>query len=135
MKLYLSFDGRIGRRVYLLRFIVPYFIIQLVAGILGSAIYREIAEVIQPFVALVLLWPLLAGSVKRWHDRNRSGWWVLIYLVPIVGWLYAIIQTWILKGTSGNNKYGPDPTRQRPKQRPGQRPGQRPRQRQSRSRP
>jgi uncharacterized membrane protein YhaH (DUF805 family) len=60
-------------------------------------------------LTLLVIWPSLAVSIKRWHDRGKSGWWVLIALVPLIGGLWALIETGFLPGTSGTNQYGPDP--------------------------
>jgi uncharacterized membrane protein YhaH (DUF805 family) len=60
-------------------------------------------------VNLLLLWPAVAVSVKRWHDRNRSGWWILINLLPIIGWAWALIENGLLRGTAGPNRFGADP--------------------------
>ncbi len=60
-------------------------------------------------IFLLIIWPALAISVKRWHDRDKSGWWVLIGLVPLIGGLWALIETGFLPGTEGDNQYGPDP--------------------------
>ncbi|MDK1018188.1 MAG: DUF805 domain-containing protein [Actinomycetota bacterium] len=55
------------------------------------------------------LWAGLAIAIKRWHDRDKSGWWILIGLVPIIGGFWALIETRFLTGTQGENRYGPDP--------------------------
>lgn len=47
-----------------------------------------------------LPWPALAVSVKRWHDRDRSGWWLLLNLMPVVGWLWALVGNGLLRGTA-----------------------------------
>jgi len=60
-------------------------------------------------VNVVLLWPTLAVSIKRWHDRGRTGWWVLVMLVPVVGWLVALVANGFLPGTPGPNRYGAAP--------------------------
>lgn len=64
-------------------------------------------------VGLVLLVPVLWMSfclaVKRWHDRGRSGWWVLIGLVPVIGNLWGLIECGFLAGNRSGNKYGPAP--------------------------
>lgn len=60
-------------------------------------------------VAVVFVWSGLAISVKRWHDRNKSGWWVLIGFVPVIGHLWFLIECGLLPGTPGPNDYGPDP--------------------------
>lgn len=59
-------------------------------------------------MALLVAW--LAGSLathtKRWHDRGKSGWWVLLWLVPVVGQVWTIVELGFLGGTRGDNKYG-----------------------------
>lgn len=63
------------------------------------------------FLLLVglLLWMCLAVSVKRLHDRNWSGWLVLVTLIPIVGGLFSLICLGIMDGTRGPNNFGPSP--------------------------
>ena len=58
---------------------------------------------------VVALWISLAVAVKRYHDRNKSGWWVLIVFVPIIGGIWYLIECGFLRGTPGPNDYGPDP--------------------------
>ena len=58
---------------------------------------------------VVVFWIALAINVKRYHDRNKSGWWVLILLVPAIGSLWNLIECGFLSGTAGPNNYGPDP--------------------------
>ena len=60
-------------------------------------------------VALVAVWMKVAVLVKRWHDRDKSGWWVLITLIPFIGWIWQLIECGFLDGTPGSNKYGPSP--------------------------
>ena len=58
---------------------------------------------------IVALWISIAVAVKRYHDRNKSGWWVFIVFVPIIGGLWYLIECGFLRGTPGPNNYGPDP--------------------------
>ena len=51
----------------------------------------------------------VAIGVKRLHDRNKTGWWMLIILLPVIGGLWYLIECGFLKGTTGPNTYGPDP--------------------------
>lgn len=61
-------------------------------------------------VGLVLAtWIYLAGSIKRAHDRGKSGWWVLISFIPVLGFIWWLIDLGIFEGEQGPNKYGPDP--------------------------
>ena len=55
--------------------------------------------------------PNIAAGVKRCHDRDRSGWFVFIVLIPLVGTLWYLIEIGFLRGTFGSNKYGADPLR------------------------
>ncbi|MFK7792614.1 MAG: DUF805 domain-containing protein [Devosiaceae bacterium] len=57
---------------------------------------------------VLILWPSLAMGIKRWHDRDRSGWWVLLSFIPIVN-IYAYISMFLLSGTPGINRFGLDP--------------------------
>lgn len=57
--------------------------------------------------SLLLLWPAIAVSAKRWHDRDKSGWWVLIALLPVIGWLWMLIDNGFRRGSPGPNRFGP----------------------------
>ncbi|MBX3643623.1 MAG: DUF805 domain-containing protein [Rubrivivax sp.] len=107
-RLFFSLRGRVSRRQYWLYGVLALVGVALVGhALLGIARVRpRTAELI---VNLLLVWPALAISVKRWHDRGKSGWWVLLNLVPVVGWLWALIENGFLRGTDGPNRYGPDP--------------------------
>ena len=52
--------------------------------------------------------PTLAVSVRRFHDMNRTGWWVLIGLVPYIGSIVAFFW-YMFPGTDGENRFGPNP--------------------------
>lgn len=52
--------------------------------------------------------PGLAVSIRRLHDIDKSGWWILIVLIPLVGWIILIVWD-CQEGTKGNNRFGPDP--------------------------
>ncbi|MDF1713501.1 MAG: DUF805 domain-containing protein [Akkermansiaceae bacterium] len=55
------------------------------------------------------VWIGLALGVKRWHDRDKSGWWVLIGIIPLIGPIWTFVECGCLQGTHGPNSYGPDP--------------------------
>jgi uncharacterized membrane protein YhaH (DUF805 family) len=61
-------------------------------------------------LSLVIGWPGIAISVKRYHDRNKSGWWVLINLIPVVGILWTVVENGLLRGSVGPNRFGEDLT-------------------------
>jgi uncharacterized membrane protein YhaH (DUF805 family) len=100
--------GRISRRSFWL-----WGVLALIAAgtfahaLLGIArVRRETAEHI---VNVLLLWPAIATSAKRWHDRGKSAWWVLVVLVPVLGWLWALVENGFLRGQPGTNRFGADP--------------------------
>lgn len=117
-----SFQGRINRArfwlVHLGIFVVEAIIISLMGG--GAAImsgnYEQVIVVfggatgfVWAIVGVLVFWISLAVGVKRWHDRNKTGWWMLILFVPVIGGLWYLIECGFLKGTTGPNIYGPDP--------------------------
>jgi uncharacterized membrane protein YhaH (DUF805 family) len=59
-------------------------------------------------VLLVTTWSCLAIQAKRWHDRNKSGFWFFINFVPLIGPFWALIENGFLRGTYGENAYGAD---------------------------
>ena len=58
---------------------------------------------------IIFLWPMLAVHAKRWHDRNKSGTWIFINSVPLIGALWSIVELGLLEGTVGENRFGKDP--------------------------
>ena len=57
---------------------------------------------------LGLIVPNIAVSVRRLHDTDRSGWWMLIVLVPLIGGITLLV-FFVLEGTRGDNRFGSDP--------------------------
>ena len=51
----------------------------------------------------------LSATVQRYHDRNKSGWWYFASLIPVIGWIWQLIECGFLAGTPGDNDYGPAP--------------------------
>lgn len=111
-----SFNGRIPRRVYWLwltlsfiAFLVPF---SLLTPFLdhGGDIGNIIAVIITIPLVIAFLWASLAIRVKRWHDHDKSGAWVLIGAIPYLGSLITLIFLGCMRGTDGHNQYGSDPT-------------------------
>jgi uncharacterized membrane protein YhaH (DUF805 family) len=107
-RMFLDPRGRIGRRDFWLYGVLAIsgltLLLHALLGIAGMAMGPR-----EHFVNVLLLWPAVAVSAKRWHDRDRSGWWVLLVLVPVVGWLWTLVVNGFLRGTAGPNRFGPDP--------------------------
>lgn len=105
LKKYMMLDGRASRSEYWW-FALAYFILAVIAGVLDGALGTP--GIIGMIVGLGLLIPTITVSVRRFHDINKPGWWVLIFFIPIVGliaWLYFFTK----KGDPGSNTFGPAP--------------------------
>lgn len=103
-----AFDGRINRAKFWLG-IVSIWVILLIIGGIAGAMNSTFGWLIFAVLYVGVIWVGLAVSIKRWHDRDKSGWWVLIGLIPIIGGIWALVETDFLEGTQGPNQYGPDP--------------------------
>lgn len=105
--LFLSFNGRINRKPFWIYHISLAVLWALYCLILRADFFMKDDKSI-PF-ALIVLWPSLAVEVKRWHDRDKTGWWLLINFVPLIGAIWALIETGFKEGTQGENRFGNDP--------------------------
>jgi uncharacterized membrane protein YhaH (DUF805 family) len=99
---YAEFTGR-SRRAEFWWYFLANFIISVVLNILIGI--SSIFWVLYVIYGLAVLIPGLAVAVRRLHDTDRSGWWILIGLVPIVG-IIVLIVFWATDGTPGPNQYG-----------------------------
>ena len=104
----LSFDGRISRYDFWLKGIIPIVFASLSISLLDLSITGG-TSIISILGNILLVYLDVAVGVKRFHDRNKSGWWYLIVLIPIVGGLWFLVECGFLRGTDGDNDYGPDP--------------------------
>jgi uncharacterized membrane protein YhaH (DUF805 family) len=115
-KRYFDFEGRSNRAEYWL-FALLCIIVAAVYWILVVAVVRPqggmnaagaVLMGLYGLFGLASLIPSLSVSIRRLHDTNRSGWFILLPLIPIVGAVVYFVFT-VLPGTKGPNKYGPDP--------------------------
>jgi len=79
------------------------------AGRAGYSIFHILLLISVGAVLICHIWISFVISVRRWHDCNQSGWLALIYIIPIIGGVVALIIQGCFKGTLGNNTYGPSP--------------------------
>lgn len=107
-----SFRGRIPRRVFWAAKLFTWlaFFIAIIALESGFGDDSHIPALVMPLLFLPVLWISLAVQVKRWHDRDKSAWWILIGLIPQIGPIWVFVEAGCLRGTHGRNRYGPDPT-------------------------
>ena len=111
LKKYVEFSGRARRKEYWM-FTLISVIISIVLGIVDRLIGTDFNNgsngVLSSVYSLAVLLPSLAVGVRRLHDTNRSGWWILIGLIPCVGWIILIV-FFATEGVAGPNQYGEDP--------------------------
>lgn len=111
-----SFEGRIGRKEYWMNSLLLSAVVMVPIGVLvglvvamdNDALTMTILS-IAGLAMLPLIWCSLALQVKRWHDRNKSGLWALIGIVPYIGGIWQFVECGCLRGTDGPNRYGEDP--------------------------
>ena len=111
LKNYVGFSGRARRKEYWM-FVLFNVIFAVVAMILDNVLGLASKELgygpIYGIYALVMILPSLAVAARRLHDIGKSGWWLLIALIPIVGAIMLIIWD-VREGERGDNRFGPDP--------------------------
>jgi len=109
-----SFSGRIRRSTFWLYGLglgVVLGIIIAVGIMLASngGAMAIVGSVIAFAAYVVAIWAGLALQVKRWHDRDKAWVWIFIAFIPLVGAIWALVETGFLDGTPGPNKFGPSP--------------------------
>lgn len=131
LKRYAQFSGRSRRKEYWM-FVLLIIIIYVIAMILDSLLgfgtttrYADVTDagaavgfnssggIITGLAMLALFIPSLAVAIRRLHDTDRSGWWVLIGLVPLIGAIVLLV-FYCTDGTRGPNRFGPDPKGENP---------------------
>lgn len=137
-ELLFSFQGRIGRKTYWIWNVIYYcLIVGFAQGM--NVLFPALAHLILPVFLLVILIPDLAITAKRWHDRNKTSWWLLLNVPLVIGRMtmpiaadpsqavqpstlqvissltavicgvWILVECGFLKGTDGDNQFGPEP--------------------------
>lgn len=102
---YAVFDGRAQRQEYWM-FILINILVIIGIGIVDTTL--GLGGAVGFLYSLAVLIPSFAVSVRRLHDTDRSGWWLLIGLLPLIGPL-VLLMFYCIDGDYGDNDYGPDP--------------------------
>jgi uncharacterized membrane protein YhaH (DUF805 family) len=110
---YLSTEGRVSRGEWWLWVVVPTVLIPFIGTALDVTMGINPGDWPLGLVTMLSLWfvtyPMVNVTIKRLHDHGKSGWWYLFYAIPGPGWMWNIIECGCLRGTVGENRYGPDP--------------------------
>ncbi len=111
LKSFTDFNGRARRKEYWF-FYLFYFIFIIALGFIDSMTGSYSANVglglLSGIFVVAMILPGVAVCVRRLHDTDRSGWWILIGFVPLIGGIWLLVLM-VLDGTSGQNQYGSDP--------------------------
>ena len=119
--LFFSFKGRVNRGTYWLFQVVMIAVATVLLLTFGGDIMARLSanpEDQQAFndllglaskINLALLWPKLAVDVKRFQDRDKAWYWVLIQLIPLIGPLWYLLEAGFMPGTQGSNRFGSGP--------------------------
>lgn len=110
LKKYAVFSGRAQRAEYWMFFLfnlIIGFVLGIIEGLSGMSANSDVS-VLANLYALAILIPAIAVSVRRLHDTGRSGWWLLIAFVPILGTIVLLV-FFIMDSQSGTNEFGPNP--------------------------
>ena len=129
VSLLFSYQGRINRAKYWIA-IVVYIAAMLIAGLVSFALGMMLFLIIAVVIYIPVVISGIMVGIKRLHDRDKSGWWLLVfYLLPaVLTWagtaigfymifslaslavsIWGLVELGFLRGTSGPNQYGPDP--------------------------
>lgn len=112
LKKYAVFTGRAGRAEYWY-FVLFNIIIMAVLNVLTTSM-KDVAglgmlfSLVASLYSLAVLIPSIAVAVRRLHDTSKSGWLLLLCLIPVIGWIVLLVFM-IMDSTPGANAYGPNP--------------------------
>jgi len=118
-----SFDGRIGRAWFWYFSLAMFVVFGGLYMVLGMMMFSSMSDpnstgpgagasifgLVVMVLGLAAIWPALAVQAKRWHDVDKSAWWILINLVPGIGGLITLIFCGFMAGTPGTNQFGDPP--------------------------
>ncbi len=96
---YADFNGRAKRPEYWWYWLF-IFLVSLAIGALSRSA--------SGLFSLVTLLPSLAVGARRLHDTDRSGWWQLLWFIPIIGWIVLLV-FFVSEGSAGDNRFGSPP--------------------------
>lgn len=111
LKKYADFSGRASRSEYwwfYLLIIIVYVVAMIIDSVIGTDQALGPYGIVMAISMLALLIPSIAAAIRRLHDTDRSGWWLLIAFIPLIGAIVLLV-FFVTGGTAGANSYGEDP--------------------------
>jgi len=110
LKKYAVFNGRARRKEYWffsLFNLIIIIVLGVIDGMIGSYSASAGMGLLGGIYMLAVLVPAIAVGIRRLHDTDRSGWWLLLGLIPLAGLVLLVFM--VLDSTPGENQYGPNP--------------------------
>ena len=111
LKKYTVLDGRARRKEYWMFFLINLVIavvLAIIDGLIGTFSTQAGVGLLEGLYSLAVLIPGIAVTVRRLHDTGRTGWWILISLIPFIGGIVLLIFM-VLDSEPGANQYGANP--------------------------
>ncbi|ABK44440.1 protein of unknown function DUF805 [Magnetococcus marinus MC-1] len=103
----LSIEGRLTRKHYGFYYLSPILLLNVLLVMMHLS--TSISPTLHYFWFCFSGLFLIIASIKRLHDRNKTGWWLLpMLLIPLVGWVWLIVELGFMQGCRGSNSYGRD---------------------------
>ncbi len=106
---FFSTRGRVGRRPFWMFILIVTLGAVILSFFEGVTFNIQKINDAQMIFFLFMFWPSVAILAKRWHDLNKSGLWVLIMLIPVIGPIWTLYEAGFMPGATGTNEFGPDP--------------------------
>lgn len=107
---YVTFTGRARRSEYwywLLAVVVAEIVLSIFDTLIGTAYSSFTGGVITTIFIVAIILPSLAVAIRRLHDTGRTGWWVLLGAIPVVGLIVLLV--FYAQDSGPDNEYGPSP--------------------------
>ncbi|MDV3510470.1 DUF805 domain-containing protein [Stenotrophomonas sp. C4297] len=107
---YAQFNGRASRseywwfQLFIMIVSIPLYMLSFYAGYSGSQGLAMVSTGLSVVMWLVFALPCIAATIRRLHDTDRSGWWLLLAFVPFIGLVLLVFM--LLPGTLGGNRFG-----------------------------
>ncbi|MGQ4660495.1 DUF805 domain-containing protein [Lysobacter sp. F6437] len=110
LKNYVGFEGRARRKEYWM-FALFNLIVSIVLAVIdgiGGFMTESGIGMLGLLYTLAVLLPSIAVGVRRLHDIDKSGWWLLLIFIPLIGAIVLLVFA-VMEGTRGSNRFGEDP--------------------------